>query len=110
MREHKFRAWDKTNKIMIHPNGCWFVSFDGDVYFDCDEFSEVYLRKEDVILYEYTGMKDIIGVDIYEGDIVSHRKINGEIVSGVVKIETSRGVVVGCEPISFDVEIIGNIH
>lgn len=57
MRDIKFRAWDKEEKLMIE-NG----SFDGSIP----------LGDKDLIFMQYTGLKDKKGKEIYEGDILLH--------------------------------------
>lgn len=57
MREIKFRAWDKRNKVMLHSK-------------ELDGFFKVFPGSENEILMQYTGLKDKNGKEIYEGDIL----------------------------------------
>ena len=59
MREIKFRAWDKKRKFML-------------VIFDSTTAKEWFLPNlnEDYEVMQFTGVHDIYGNEIYEGDIV----------------------------------------
>lgn len=67
MREIKFRAWDRINKIMLQPE-------DIEISFLPDESMLIngYDVHEDCefIPLQFTGLLDKNGNDIYEGDIV----------------------------------------
>lgn len=80
MREIKFRAWDKQTK-QLHQvqvlqfygknntvDACWTngVDFDGESTLGEPELNNLH----NLGLMQYTGKKDVNGVEIYEGDIV----------------------------------------
>lgn len=71
MREVKFRAWEKTlNEIIPVLN----VDFDKQII---NKGSAWRFFKE-IELMQYTGLKDMNGVEIYEGDLVEHEmEVNG---------------------------------
>lgn len=93
MREHKYRVWDVFTEKMV------FTGFNVIGEVTCFKGIEQYgdehpnpkydesslLRLNDFILMQYTGMDDMTGTDIYEGDITEIVSENGEKNRFVVK-------------------------
>lgn len=70
MREIKFRAYIKDEGRLLNVN---LIDFDDEYVRVWDEYGE---NEEewflnDCELTQYTGLKDVNGVEIYEGDIVN---------------------------------------
>ena len=84
MREIKFRAFLKDENKMIYPtynNGYYINYCEGeiDLFYGRDDFPI-----ENTIVTQFTGLTDVNGVEIYEGDIL---KDGGE--EGPVFVEWS---------------------
>jgi uncharacterized phage protein (TIGR01671 family) len=67
MREVKFRAWNKKAQDM----GDWKVLQDFPVHLSWLHWG--FKGDENIILMQYTGLKDKNGREIYEGDVVTCR-------------------------------------
>lgn len=129
MREIKFRAWHKEEKLICQlatitfGSGAFLVGvkpgeniYDDEVLITPDDGR--FCKFDEFELMQYTGLKDKNGIEIYEGDIVK------EIISFPdfhreerYKIEY-KGESFGCTckgggrySIQFkELEVIGNIH
>ena len=113
MRDIKFRAWD--GKKFIPPCNFW-MSADGHAAIA----NESFLEYQNWPLMQYTGLKDMNGIEIYEGDIVvQFRSQDHEVENYEVFWNKNRvgfWVRIGNVtelPLTYrqrGVEIIGNIH
>ncbi|MCG0665603.1 hypothetical protein IMAU20120_02556 [Lactiplantibacillus plantarum] len=96
----KFRAWDNECKVIRDYDELKGLTLDA-------------LDASDFKLEQFTGLKDVNGKDIYEGDILENRKYrsivkfaNGKFLADVVGT-ISRFDLIGE---THDSKAIGNVH
>ncbi|GAX07087.1 hypothetical protein IWT25_02435 [Secundilactobacillus pentosiphilus] len=79
MRPIKFRAWAKRNEVYIRNIQDAYDGIGPHDPFDC--FGDA-LDNDDYVVEQYTGMTDLYGTDIYEGDIIKVQETldNGRLV------------------------------
>lgn len=111
-REIKFRAWDKENKEMLEVEDLHWDYTTGEFLIRNTMYSD-YFASDDMILMQYTGLKDKNGVEIYEGDYLE-RKFN-IITSGVVEFRKGAFGVRGKDGKFREInlltdEVIGNMY
>ena len=124
-RLFKLRAWVRNtlmvNVVTIDFNN-EFITWDDNQYDRCVPPNKCYEIEtfDDIILLQFTGLKDIEGREIYEGDIIKGKTFIGKENTSYVIYDDKYGCwqlqTLGEKPLSFpiksfnkELKIIGNI-
>ncbi len=106
MREIKFRVWDKEDKNMSIPFDIFDFSQDesGFKWFGNTNVDD----KENIVILQFTGLKDKNGKEIFEGDIVKRGSTEIKVVEWIGGNNKDFNGVDICGV--FGLEVIGNIY
>ena len=116
MREIKFRAWNKKSKIMIDLQSITPLALAIDPSIAKGGIGLYIPDHPDLVIEQYTGLKDKNGVEAYENDEIKFLTISGGIGKGVIEYEApiyfvrmKTGARYEFSEFS-DFEVIGSIH
>lgn len=109
MREIKFRAWEEERRLMFEPVVMdLMIDFKGDIFsVDIDSYKPV----TDLKIMQYSGLKDVNDVGIFEGDIVdvnymSFKEFRGVVNFGQYIQDGSGGEYSGSECMGFYIKVL----
>src|SRR5688500_6309830 len=113
----RFRAWNKTTRVMIDspkqtdPSPC--IAMSGRLLLPSRPPDDRQRSRADFSVMEWTGWKDKSGKEIFEGDVIKHGDKNLEVVwnpDGVWDDRSETGFLHMLLGFANPGEVIRNIH
>lgn len=112
MRDIKFRAWNKLTEQMVTDEAV-FIDTDGSI--EVGGYSTIDEEGGSIVVMQYTGLTDRNNVEVFEGDVMQHKREverNGKkhtlIKTWEIKwLEHIAGFDIGGSAVG---EVIGNIY
>lgn len=117
MREIKFRAWEKQQKVMYESESIEWIDFGTkrillrDEDFEGDMLIPRHFKK--IELMQFTGLKDKNGKEVWEGDKgwdINDDFYEIKFVDGCFVAVMNGDVIVDLSEVAEDIEVIGNIY
>jgi len=108
-REIKFRAWSKSRNKMLQPSDATSVFWPSLRLCEYDDRGNQVTLK----LMQFTGLQDVNGTDIYEGDIVSSDYYYPEPEFAAITFSEGKFVADSAEQDAYlygNLVVVGNIH
>ena len=107
--EIKFRAWDKTEKMMCYVSLIDFENSTCVLIYPTKTYKEEDKSFSEVKLMQYTGLKDKNGKEIYKGDILKTPRGIGRVFLRLGCWFVENQEELGYFP-QFELEVIGNVY